>query len=248
MFSMQSALGGRVTIDAAQIGGSIVAILLRNKKLSRVQLDPNKTTYHNDQYRYLSIPVNAKLQESYTYSAEVTRYPVESGSIVSDHVIIQPLRIDLNFEVANADGIDVPKRSLEMAIKQLESRQPVTLVTQHASLDDMVCTNIQADNQAPLWGKLAFRASFQQVKQVSLQNTSITPDMIVVTNKMPAVPGQPAGEPYQSGRLPIDLGKQPTFTSSANTAKGVIYDMRSFRSGMDSAILGRRQCPIIFCR
>lgn len=235
---MQSALGGRVTIDAAQIGGNIVAILLKAKKTKPVVLNPNPGEYLVPQYNYVAIPVHTKLQESYTYSAEVTRYPVESGSLVSDHVILQPILVDLSFEISNYDGIETSKRGLEAAIKQLESRQPVTLITQHLSLDQMVCTNIQSSNQAPLWGKLNFRASFQQVKQVTLQTMMISPDMVVVSNKMPTVANQTVGEPNHSATQPVNLGRQAVPVTAATTRKAVIFDMKNLKSGLNNSILG----------
>jgi hypothetical protein len=238
MFNMQSALGGRVAIDSAQIGGSIVSILLRTQKLSQTGIDPNTNTYYNKQYNYLAIPVSAKLQEAYTYAAEVTRYPVESGSIVSDHIILQPIRVDLVFEVSNADGILLPQRSLEGFIKQLESRQPTTLLTQHSSLKLMVCTGIQADNQAPVWGKLNFRASFQQVQQVTLQTTAITPDMLIATNKMPPVTDQPVNTVNQSALPAANVGEKPVVSSTGATTKAIVSDMKSYQSGLNNSILG----------
>ncbi len=238
MFNMQSALGGRVTIDAAQVGGSIVSILLRNQKLSRQGLEANRNTYHNKKYKYIAIPVSARLQEVYTYAAEVTRYPVESGSVVSDHVILQPIRVDLVFEVSNADGIQLPQRSLEEIIKQLESRQPIVLATQHSSLNNMVCTGVQAENQASVWGALSFRASFQQVKQVSLQTTAITQDMLVSTAKMPAVTDQPVNTVNQSALPSRSMGKTPTFASPGTSVKAIVSNSKSLQLGLNSALLG----------
>jgi len=212
MSSIPVPIIGRVPIGSAPTAGNIVSIILKAKKLKRAKPIAPKESYVPPRYDYIAIPVDAKLQESYSYQAEVTQFPIENGTPMSDHVIIKPLRVELTFEVANfragllKDAVkgEAGKYALEQWFTQLLSRQTVDLQTAHKLLKNMVCTSIQADNSAPLWGKLAFRASFVQITKVTYQNTIITTDMVQMSSKQTVPAGQTAGSPMQSG-LPKKL-------------------------------------------
>ena len=154
-----------------------------------------------------SFPVTIRLQEAYTYSSDVTRHAIESGAILSDHVILQPIRIDLAFDVSNWEN-----GHAEYALDLLESiwreRTPVDLQTEHKNLSNMVMTSLQGDNSAPQWGKLSFRASFQQLKLVSLQ-VSDFPESKVSPEEQTGGPATP-----KSSETKTDNGKQTPRTSA----------------------------------
>jgi hypothetical protein len=57
-------------------------------------------------YDIAGVPVTARLQEQYRYEAMVTQYAVESPngggtSYYADHVILQPIRVDIEAETGN---------------------------------------------------------------------------------------------------------------------------------------------------
>ena len=109
----------------------------------------------------------------------MTQHAVESGVIFSDHMILQPLRIEVEFEVSNCDGLgsqaQLAKTSLTNAITLGMNRNMFTLTTTHTQLKNMVCLNVRAINEAPNWGKIGFRATFQQVNLVTLSTTTSYP-------------------------------------------------------------------------
>ena len=43
-----------------------------------------------------SIILDAAISEDYNYSSNVTSYPVESGSVVSDHIINDPVSFNIS--------------------------------------------------------------------------------------------------------------------------------------------------------
>jgi hypothetical protein len=228
MSSINVPIVGRVPIGSAPTAGNIVSIILKAKKLKRAIPRAPKETYTPPKYDYLFIPVDAKLQEAYSQQVEVTQFPIENGSVMSDHAIVKPLKIDLLFEVANfragilKDAVkgEAGKYALDQWLQQLLLRQTVDLQTTHKLLKNMVCTSIQADNTAPLWGKLAFRASFTQITKVTYQNTVITTDMVQMSSKQTTPPGQKAGSPMQSGLPKKMTQKSPvSLTGVASAAQ-----------------------------
>jgi len=169
-------------VSNSLVGGNVVAMVLRQairaKALqagTRFRARQAGLSELNPQYTqkipYIAdIPVTTRLQETYTYQADITSHAVESGALFNDHIILHPVRIDLSFEVGNWE-----QGWAEYALDLLEStwreRIPVELVTQHRKLPAMLITSLQADNSVPEWGKLAFRASFQEIRLVTLQAT-----------------------------------------------------------------------------
>ena len=170
------------------------------------------------QYWPAGIAIDTRLQETYSYHADVTRHAVESGVIFSDHVILQPVRVELSFEVTNFDGLDRPKKALTDFIKLWMNRKVFDLITEHRILENMLCTSIQADNSLPAWGKLAFRASFQQIKFVSLQTVRFPSNKVQGGG---AVTGGPANG--NSSQSATSSGTQNPTTSPKSSGKKGLF-------------------------
>jgi hypothetical protein len=158
-----------------QSTGMVIAAVLSRVKYKRASKLPQGNNNYIPPEYWLGnvIPMSAILQEAYQYRAEVTEHAVESGVIFSDHVILRPVRLEVEFEVSNYDGLgsdaQSAKDSLDLAIGVWENRQPFTIMTTHRLLENMVCLELHPVNEAPQWGKLHFRATFQQIKLVQLQ-------------------------------------------------------------------------------
>ena len=133
------------------------------------------------QYYYDGFPVwmTAKTQEAYTFQSDMTENVMEDASVTSDHVILKPIRLELNFEVCNIDGLGsnalMATRALEAAINVWKSRQPFTLMTTHKLLENMVCVGLSPENEADKWGALSFRASFKQANYSTVQTVPYNP-------------------------------------------------------------------------
>ena len=183
--------------------GSSVAILQKAQWLKSNTADeqwPNQVASH---FWPGGIAITARLQETYTFQAEVTRLAVENGSQISEHVIIYPARVDLSFEVNNWEGYSKPKKALADFITLQYSRKIFDLLTEHRLMKNMVCYSIQADNSVPEWGKLAFRASFQQINFATLQTTAFPVDKVAAD---PVKTGGPATS--KRAESPINRGTQ----------------------------------------
>lgn len=162
-----------ITVADATLGGSVVGILLRQKALlQRDYIDPLLDEFgfiaRNPTPFIAGIPVSTRTQEATSYKADVTQHAVESGAILSDHVILQPIRVELSFDVTNWDKNYV-KQAQELLERLFFERTPIDLQTEHKQLPNMVMTDLQINNSAPQWGKLDCRASFQQLSFVTLE-------------------------------------------------------------------------------
>lgn len=172
-------ISDRLTVVSnSLVGGSVVALLLKQRIRMKAikglyEFQAKKTglsapSMDNNSTIVVGVPVSVRLQETYTYQSDVTKHAVESGALMSDHVILHPVKVDLSFEVSNWD-----KGMSENALELLEaihlSRVPIDLLTEHKKMSDMVMVSLQADNSVPQWGKLTFRATFQQLQFVTLQ-------------------------------------------------------------------------------
>lgn len=188
--SIDSVLGKyrQVASTAAIVGGSVISILLATKALARYSVQkPNLVLgrsgkdfpYTPRSVLIVGIPVSARKQENYVFDAETTSHAIEDGSIYSDHVILKPVRIDLEFEVSNYDSDNyLARTSIEQFVSLWETRVPLQLQTEHLILDNMVCLHVEAVNEAPFWGKLAYKASFQQVRMLTVQTLDVPPSQV----------------------------------------------------------------------
>lgn len=170
---------------------------------ARGVLSPDRTTYRDPLHPVAGLPVlvSVRTQETYSYQADVTKHAVETGAVFSDHVIIQPLQVDLSFEVTNWDD-SKPGLALLALEEAFLKREPITLLTQHRQIPDMVMASFSADNTLPSFGALAFRATFQQVRRVQLQAEKYTeekvktpPDTLVSWREAATVGGAPTSLP-----------------------------------------------------
>jgi hypothetical protein len=185
-------------MNPVSLGGNVVAILYRQSVLgaaiARAAYDKARffgTAYGSaiDFVRNPSnvniitgVPITTRLQEAYSFPADITQHAVEGGIIYPDHVILHPMRVDLSFEVSNWEGSS-PKQSLDQLELIWSSRQPVTLMTEHKKIENMILFDLRAENGLPEWGKLCYRASFQNIASVKLNSTKVSSDSVAATDK-----------------------------------------------------------------
>lgn len=54
-----------------------------------------------------SIKIDASLSESHTYPSRITEEPIEDGSVVSDHIINDPFRLDITGSISNIPTLGI---------------------------------------------------------------------------------------------------------------------------------------------
>ena len=206
------AYGGNLqSIPNTLVGGNVVTILARTairlnalKQAASYRSQSNGLqvpTYNPPSVWVAAVPVSVLKQEAYSYQSDATSHALESGAVLTDHVIVHPVRIDLSFEVTNWEE-GAAEYALQLLEKMRDDRELLTLQTKHRQLDGMVLTSLQASNEAETWGALAFRASFQRIKLITLQTKKYPASTTKATEKT----GGP--DVTQSSQPATDAGQQ----------------------------------------
>lgn len=106
------------------------------------------------------VEVRVLTGEYHHISAQATRYGVESGKSVVDHVILQPNEVEITVEMTNSNrGAERARAVFQQFVKKIEAREQVTLDTEHARYKNMVITGFSPDHKAPHKG--AYSASLR---------------------------------------------------------------------------------------
>ena len=115
------------------------------------------------------VEVSVMLSESHSLTAQATKQTLESGTQVSDHILIEPYTVSIAYEVSNAgDGASRAKDVFETFKNILEKRELLELTTEHYIYDNMVLTNLTPLHAAPYKGRLQCTATLQRVNQVKI--------------------------------------------------------------------------------
>lgn len=165
----------KLSASPVAIGGAVLGLILKLQAANKKRLKRRTSSTESFKaplYEMDVIPVTSRQQEVYNYQANATQHAIESGALYSDHVILQPITLNLQFEISNWDGGEQSFESIKKAVERWEQREALTIITEHKVLDNMVCTSLQFDNSAPAWGALKGRASFQQVMLVKFNDES----------------------------------------------------------------------------
>jgi len=133
------------------------------------------------------IPVDAKLVEAHRPTATASSFALEDGAVITDHVIINPVTIEIEFLITNQD---VPNTSIassygvraiflyQLLLDMLRKRELHTIVTRHNIYPNMCLIELPVDHSAPFTGSLSGKAKFQQVNKAKLFNVSINVDQL----------------------------------------------------------------------
>lgn len=188
-----------------QVIGTVIAAMIKRQRYQRAAAVPaGDNNYQPPVYFIDAIPVSVITQEVYQYQSDVTRHAVESNVNFSDHVIQNPLQIEMEFEVSNYDGLgpqaNFAKTALDRAVAVWEGRQLFSLQTTHRLIQNVVCVSLRAVNEAPQWGKLGFHAVFQEVRLVTLQTSQYQTEQVqgapvVNSDPLPVASATPPGGP-----------------------------------------------------
>lgn len=205
-------------VSNSVLGGSLETIFLRqairlnavtsavNFQMQRAALASTTPVYIPPKVAIAGIPVTTRTQESYMYRSDVPHFPTEKGAILTDHVILHPIQVNVAFVISNWNPDDA-KYSLELLDLMWKSRSRVELQLTHRKLDNMVLTHLQADNEAPNWRALSFRATFEQVNTVELQDVPMEKEKVEPTEKTSGA------EVSKSAEYPVDRGYQKPKTT-----------------------------------
>jgi hypothetical protein len=115
------------------------------------------------------VRINVRISESHNRTAEVTEQTLESGAVVSEHVILAPKTVTVIYEQTNARNGRMLAQDAYTALNKIwAARQPVRLVTEHSIYKDMILESLTSLHQAPNLSALQFTATLKQVNWATL--------------------------------------------------------------------------------
>ncbi len=177
------------------------------------------------------IELDASLSESHQFTSEVTQFPVEDGSVITDHIQNKPDKLDINGFVTNTPvrflgSVDLIRTSgdsgrTELAFEALErihrDRELVTIVTNLKTYEDMALESLTVPRNATIGDVLEFSASFVKVVKVS--------SALVFTTDLLPVNGAD-----QQGASTADAGNQNTATADQAEVDAGTTALRGFKA------------------
>ncbi|HIH6907319.1 TPA: phage baseplate protein [Enterobacter hormaechei] len=133
---------------------------------------------------YQAIVFDAVTDTGVRRQADITSYPVESGAEVSDHVqiknntfklsgIISETPVRLEKDLLYSAGVNGTRisQAIEYLDKMFESRQPITLVTEHKVYDNVILSGISYDYKSEY--AMQFDLEFEQIRLVSKATVNV---------------------------------------------------------------------------
>jgi len=169
-----------------------------------------------------SIPLDALLTEETELTATVSKYPVENGSVISDHIAQEPESLSLSGVITAASiytfmsGGRSKLIAAKDALRQIhERRQPITIVTGADVYQNYAMTKatISRKNEGE---KLDVACSFQKITVAQLREVDIPEDVVASS-----VEGK-AGQTAAAGGKVSDTRSQsvPSSNLTVQTGRG----------------------------
>ena len=138
----------------------------------------NDTIWTSGKPKIAGVSVTVLEGEEHQRTAQMTEQVCETGKIISDHIILKPRVVTLQFEesnvpVTNSSPADAVTQVFNIMETIWSARTPITLQTLHFTYANMVCTSLSGIHKAPFRLRLKFTATFTQINQVVTGFSSI---------------------------------------------------------------------------
>lgn len=194
-----------------------------------------------------TLALDVLITEEIDLPSRVTRYPVEDGSIISDHIALEPETLRIAGHISTADvaafgfvlGNSGGATKLVDAIDQLramhQARALVTISTGQMLYRDYAFTSLNAVRSAdgPGGNWLEVKAELTKVRKVTLKSAE--------------VPAETAQAPAKgrAGKTATPAGKNATTTVAppAAASTGTSTDLKSFSAAGEDAAAARGITP-----
>lgn len=121
--------------------------------------------------------IDVALTETHEFEADVTEYPVESGSSISDNIRSKPIMVTMEGLVSNSPLEEIAKYRIApaepvadayaMLLDVRDKREPVTIRTSLGTFENMALQSLSIPRDGSRGDALRFTAKFQQIQTVT---------------------------------------------------------------------------------
>ena len=111
-----------------------------------------------------------RVSETHNFGNEVVSQPLEDGTALLDHIIIEPDELEIVIHCSNVsrNNNPFPSQTLYAQLKQIRNqRELCTIYTRHEIYKDMAITRISAPNNAPFVDRVDFTVGFKRVDKIA---------------------------------------------------------------------------------
>ncbi|MFZ7222726.1 phage baseplate protein [Avibacterium avium] len=151
------------------------------------------------------LELDALLTESTSLSSQITEYPVEDGTVISDHITQESERLSLSGVITGAGtlfNVGLGKYKLISAKETLRelhaNRELITIVTGLDVYQDFAIESIEIERNSDDGERLNVTAEFRKINKVSLRKEEMPPE-----KTSPSVKGK-------TGKTKAQVGKAAT--------------------------------------
>jgi hypothetical protein len=137
--------------------------------------------------------IDLEVSSSTSFPAKVTRWPVEKGARISDHIVDEPITVTLeglvsDTPIGNMTAIraaeELPSTDAYLKILEIrEVKEPVTIVTSLSEFDSMALETVTIPKDVSTGDALRFTATFVQVEIVENDRTTVKVSVPRAKNK-----------------------------------------------------------------
>ena len=156
-----------------------------------------------------TIDIDAFIQETHTATSTITRYPIESGSNVSDHIYNEPKELSINGYVGVAKLLN-PDLSLDRALdaynaitELMNKRELVTIVSGLRVYNNMHIEDFSVDRTKETGANLVFNMTCKEAQIVTSQTVTVPIPKIIKSQKKQAAPKVDMGFTTSGQNTPI---------------------------------------------
>jgi hypothetical protein len=144
------------------------------------------------------LTIDATISDSISYNANVTQYPVEEGSFISDNITIQPYTVQIRGLISdspiflpgiteNSNFLTLNNSRVKNAYEELLSlfvkKEPFTVVTGLDVYSDVFFTSFDISRDSNTGKALSFDAKFQQILFATPAAVKIPKSIVSSTKK-----------------------------------------------------------------
>lgn len=147
------------------------------------------------------IPIDARIASTYTFSSEVTEFPVESGASITDHVHLRPDTITIEGMVTDTPVNEMPavlglrgdselqstsrrrQKAFDAIFQVWKDRIPLTVVTEYLIFDDMVIESFEVPKSPDRGEAVWFNMTLKKINKIETLSAALAPEVVARLNR-----------------------------------------------------------------
>ncbi|KGQ61411.1 phage baseplate protein [Gallibacterium anatis] len=172
------------------------------------------------------LELDALLTETTSLSSQITEYPVEDGTVISDHITQESERLSLSGVITGAGtlfNVGLGKYKLISAKETLRelhaNRELITIVTGLDVYEDFAIESLEIERNSDDGERLNITAEFRKINKVTLRAEEMPPEKVNASTKGKAGQTKANAGKAATGK-PTDGQARKTILSQ-KTGKGV---------------------------